>query len=80
LEEKKDENDEEGAGDSSTDVLDQLLGQRPTIPKKRGITEVEEGSTDASEDEDESEDSASESSFEDSDEDSSGSSDGEQSE
>jgi hypothetical protein len=79
LEEKGDENEEEGIEDSSTDVMYRLLGQRPTKSKKRGITEVEGGSTSASEDEGKSssEDSRSESSFED--EDLSASSDGEQS-
>jgi hypothetical protein len=83
LEEKKGIEDEGETEDSSTDVMNRLLGQRQTISKKRGITEVEEGSTDASVDEGESssedsEDSTSESSFED--DDSSASSDEEQSE
>jgi hypothetical protein len=48
LEKKKgDENEEEGTGDASMDVMNQLLGQPPTISKKRGITEVEVRSTTA---------------------------------
>jgi hypothetical protein len=44
---KGDENEEEGTGDASMDVMNQLLGQPPTISKKRGITEVEVRSTTA---------------------------------
>jgi hypothetical protein len=76
LEEKKDGN-EEGTGDSSTNVMNRLLGQRPAISKKRGITEVAAGRTGMSADEGESSSEDPESSFDE--DDSSASSDVEQS-